>query len=332
MIAQLTERYIKLRPTKAIVRLISYGLFEGRPVTTKGRWINPIVFGLYSLFMRLPQLKHVKNPVFILGTGRSGTTLLGLLLSMHRDVGYLNEPKALWNSIYPHEDVIGSYSSNTAHYLLGDCEATEQIRERAHKCFGGYLRTVCQSRVVDKYPELIFRVDFVKALFPDARFVLIVRDGNNTCHSIEKWSQRKGSEKSGLVHDWWGVGNRKWNLLVEQVLPNHTELNNHAELISKYTNHTHMALVEWILSMSHGDQILNKHPNDVHLVRYEDLTTSPEKELNKICRFLELDPDPVMVEHANATVRSTVRHGSIAIPEELRGSYNKAMKRFGYDS
>ena len=41
---------------------------------------------------------------------------------------------------------------------------------RAAQMFGAYLTTTRSERLVDKYPELIFRVDFVRALFPDARF------------------------------------------------------------------------------------------------------------------------------------------------------------------
>ena len=46
MIAQINPNYIKTRPMKALTRLMSYALFEGRPVTTKGRWINPLVLSL----------------------------------------------------------------------------------------------------------------------------------------------------------------------------------------------------------------------------------------------------------------------------------------------
>jgi hypothetical protein len=75
MIAQLDPNYIRMRPTKAVTRLISYALFEGRPLTTKGRWINPLVFSLFALEKRLPLLNKVKRPMFIVGTGRSGTTI-----------------------------------------------------------------------------------------------------------------------------------------------------------------------------------------------------------------------------------------------------------------
>ena len=185
MIAQLNSNYIKTRPMKAITRLISYALFEGRPATTKGRWINPIVFSLLkTATTNNSKYKVVEKPIFILGTGRSGTTILGIVLSMHRDIGYLNEPKAIWHLIHPHEDIIGSYTQDDAKYRLTAEEATDEMCHRAKQMFGAYLTATRSKRLVDKYPELIFRVDFVRALFPDARFVFLVRNGWDTCHSI----------------------------------------------------------------------------------------------------------------------------------------------------
>ena len=185
MIAQISPDYIKTRPMKALTRLISYALFEGRPVTTKGRWINPLVFSiLKSVSTNNSSYKPVKKPIFILGTGRSGTTILGIVLSMHREVGYLNEPKAIWHLIYPHEDIIGNYSQTDAKYRLTAEDTTDEMRQRAAQMFGAYLTTTRSERVVDKYPELIFRVDFVRALFPDARFIFLVRNGWDTCQSI----------------------------------------------------------------------------------------------------------------------------------------------------
>ena len=217
MIAQIDPLYIKTRPTKVLTRLMSYALFEGRPVTTKGRWINPLVFSLLKRFAaNNNRYESVEKPIFILGTGRSGTTILGIVLSMHREIGYLNEPKAMWHLIHPHEDIIGNYSQADAKYRLTAEDATDEMCQRASQMFGAYLTATRSKRLVDKYPELIFRVDFVRALFPDARFIFLVRNGWDTCHSIATWSKRLGAQINSEKHDWWGVDDRKWRLLVEQ--------------------------------------------------------------------------------------------------------------------
>ena len=57
MVAQLDRLYATLRPQRVPPRLISYALFEGRPLTTRGRWINPLVLAHLELEARLPQTR-----------------------------------------------------------------------------------------------------------------------------------------------------------------------------------------------------------------------------------------------------------------------------------
>ena len=127
MVAQLDRTYLRYRPSRVWARLVSYALFEGRPLTTKGQWFNPIVFGLAKVLRRLPPIVEVREPLYVVGTGRSGTTILGIILSMHPDVGFLNEPKALWAGLHDEEDLIGSYNDNKANYRLGTADATPRI-------------------------------------------------------------------------------------------------------------------------------------------------------------------------------------------------------------
>ncbi len=101
MIAQIDREYLSYGFARTARRLASYGLYEGRPLTTKGRFINPLVFTWLNILAALPGEPVVRQPIFITGLGRSGTTILGILLSVHREVGYLNEPKALWHVIDP---------------------------------------------------------------------------------------------------------------------------------------------------------------------------------------------------------------------------------------
>ena len=266
MVAQIDSLYLKTHPSKVISRLISYVLFEGRPVTTKGQWINPLVLSLFSLEKRLPQLKKVSKPVFIIGTGRSGTTILGVVMSMHKDVGFLNEPKALWHKIYDREDLVGSYSRGVANYRLTESDVTQEVLKSAHRLFGAYLTAVASSRVVDKYPEQVFRIPFIRQIFPDAKFIFLVRNGWDTCHSIEKWSQRLGTQVRDETHDWWGVDDRKWHLLVDRLVSQDADLSPHISTIKGFKAHSDRSAVEWILTMKEGLHWLEKLPNSVYRV------------------------------------------------------------------
>lgn len=330
MVAQIDCLYAKHRPTKVISRLLSYALFEGRPLTTRGRWINPLLFNLFAIEKFLPQTKRVKKPIFILGTGRSGTTILGILLSMHREVAYLNEPKALWHSIYPLEDLIGSYSCGQAYYRLNDAQASPEVKKNAHKLYGAYLTATFSARVVDKYPELIFRVPFVKEIFPDAKFLFLVRNGWDTCRSIELWSKRIGYKFDGEIHDWWGINKRKWHLLVDQVVANDDLLGANIEEIKKYTDHSEMSACEWVVTMREGLKLLKERPEDVKLVRYEELTRSPKRILTEIADFCELSVDDRYLSYGERMLRPNKAKVPFGLPPTIKPAFEQTMRTLGY--
>lgn len=332
MIAQLTTDYIKTRPTKALARFISYTLFEGRPVTTKGRWINPIVFSFLNIILDSKiKFKQVQKPIFILGTGRSGSTILGIVLSMHKDVGYLNEPKAMWHLIHPKEDVIGSYSKDEGVYRLSADDATDEMCNRAKKLFGAYLSSTFSQRLVDKYPELIFRVAYVRRLFPDARFIFLVRNGWDTCHSIDTWSKRLGIQVKGDTHDWWGVNNRKWNFIVDQLVVSDIELNEIYDDIINIEQHLDKAVVEWLVTMREGLRLMETNPEYIHLVHFEELTSKPEATITRLCDFCDLSIDRTFLNYAKNTLHSIPPRNQFKLNPKIAPLFNDTMTRLGYN-
>lgn len=317
MVAQIDKAYIRARPVRLWPRLLSYALFEGRPLTTKGRWINPVVFGLASLLRALPAMRRVEAPVFILGTGRSGTTILGIVLSMHRDVGFLNEPKAMWASLCRFEDLIGSYHRDAARYRLGGDDATAIIARGAQRIYGGYLWLAGVRRIVDKYPEMIFRTEFLRAIFPDARFLFLSRSGVATCGSIRHWSERLGTKVKGEIHDWWGADDRKWRLLLEQIVPEHPDLAVHAkELVA--LDHEARAAVEWIVTMREGLQLTAADPKGTLHIPYEALCSDPRVWIGRLETFLGLQHDPVLAAYAAATLADPKRETILDLPDWLQ--------------
>lgn len=317
MVAQIDRAYIETRPTRLWSRMVSYALFEGRPLTTRGRWINPLIWAHSKAFSALPRLKNVRAPAYILGTGRSGTTILGIVLSMHRDVGFLNEPKLLWAQLHQGEDLIGSYNRNPARYRLEAADATGALMLAAHKVFGSYLALSNTRRMVDKYPELIFRTGFVKAIFPDAKFLFLSRSGKTTCASIDGWSKRLGTEEGGETHDWWGADDRKWRLLTEQLVPEHDDLVVHAAKMGEL-DHAGRAAVEWIVTMREGMRLVEEGRDDILHVPYEALCAEPASWGQKLESFLSLQRDEVFERYAAQTLSDPAREITLDLPDWLQ--------------
>jgi len=310
--------------------LLSYILFEGRPLTTRGRWINPLLFVFFAIEKILPALRQVRQPIFILGIGRSGTTVLGIALSMHKSVGFLNEPKALWHAIHPGEDLVGNYTRAPAQYRLTMQDATQDRVRHAHRLMGDYLAASFSTRVVDKYPELIFRVPFVKEIFPDSKYIFLIRNGWDTCRSIEGWSGRLGIQANGEVHDWWGVNRRKWNLLVEQLVPEHADLAPHQAEIAEFVRQRDMAAVEWIVTMREGMRLLESNPTHVIGVRFEELCRQPERVLSELRKFLGLEEDKVFLAYGERIFHPISEEGPYELHSLIEKPFNETMALLGY--
>lgn len=316
MVAQITSDYIRTRPTRLWSRLVSYVLFEGRPLTTRGRWINSLIVAHTRLARALPAAKKVRAPAYVLGTGRSGTTILGMVLSMHRSVGFLNEPKLLWAALHEKEDLIGSYQRGPASYRLGKNDADLGLIEAAHKVFGSYLAVSNTRRIVDKYPELIFRTEFVREIFPDAKLLFLSRGGLATCASIDNWSKRLGKVEDGETHNWWGANDRKWKLLTEQIVPEHKDLAQHTDKLDDL-DHIGRAAIEWIVTMREGIRMLERGGMGVLHVPYEQLCAQPREWARKLQDFLELEHDSVFEDFAARTLDDPSRELELSLPEWL---------------
>jgi sulfotransferase family protein len=332
MLAQLSREYVSSSPSKSLVRLVSYSLFEGRPITTRGRWINPLVFAHLGLWSRVPGEVRVP-PVFVVGQGRSGTTILGEILSLHPDLAFLNEPKAVWHAAHGAEDVLGSYVALGApcRYRLGEADASPDVARRMRRIVAGYLRLVRHSRMLDKSPEALYRIDFLRTVFPGARFVALIRRGWDNIGSISEWCRARTVEEGGRRYDWWGTDDRKWRLLVDQVATEDTELGRFAGELRTLRSHEERAAVEWILMAREIGRVEKAGRGDFLRVHFEDLTRDPRATILRILRHSGLRPASSMLEYSERVLRSVPERDPVRLPEWLGHHFREAMLGMGYD-
>jgi hypothetical protein len=309
-------------------RLVGYSFFEGRPATTTGRWWNSVVFGNLR-FAASHVAKGIERPVFIVGMGRSGTTLLGRILAAHPSIGFLNEPKAMWHVIREDEDIIGSYAPpHTGRLYLNAEDANEDVIRRSHALFAWYLRASRSKRLVDKYPELIFRHAFVRSIFPDARFLIAVRSPWSTLKSVAGWSE------SHATHDanWWGIRGQKWDILWTQGVVQRTSNSDLVALrLANEEDHHVRAAVEWIVTMREALSLAAIDPL-AQIISYEELTRTPQEMIRKTLRFCELPASSRTEAYAGAIVSPQKREGdkeasSSRLPETLVSAIDETWLR-----
>ena len=125
--------------------------------------------------------------VFIIGSPRSGTTILGEILDKHEKISQWYEPYFVWDHHFRNR----SHDERTAE------EATPKICNQIYTDFLKYKQKTGSRIIVDKSPRNSLKIPFIRQIFPQARYIHILRDGRDATLSIHKeWLRRKN-----IVHD-----------------------------------------------------------------------------------------------------------------------------------
>ena len=115
-------------------------------------------------------------PVFIVGMPRSGTTLVHQIAASHPQVHGAGELTALARLIQDR----GGADLQSASQAWGRDEIKKQAGRHLQ-----YLRSLSgtASRIIDKMPNNIYRLDLIFQLFPSARVIFCYREARDNCLS-----------------------------------------------------------------------------------------------------------------------------------------------------
>lgn len=259
-------------------------------MSVRRQLVTAAVAVIRKFYVAIP-FPGVARPVFIIGCGRSGTTILGMALSRHRQVTYLNEPRGLWTEAYPETDVwsTGANAHGGKLHLTADDVDPEKSRKLS-RLFR--FETIRQRRsvLVEKLPINNFRLDFLHEIFPDARFIHIYRNGLEVARSIEKLSNEGR---------WFGAGNYKWDRLVDYA----TRSGEAAGLPSLCTTDFDKGLLEWRLSTEAAVTFLRSLPDDAFFeVSYDLFVDDPNGTILQILAFIGIDEDREVSEFVAGVV------------------------------
>lgn len=124
----------------------------------------------------------VREPVFVIGCSRSGTTVVYKTLSEADELGSLQrETHDFWADLHPLAE------KNWQTHALAADDASERDRDIVARYFFRYLGA---RRFVDKNNQNGLCVSYLHELFPDARFVYVKRSPGDNIHSlIEGWGR-----------------------------------------------------------------------------------------------------------------------------------------------
>ena len=216
--------------------------------------------------------KHVTfNPVFIIGCGRSGSTILGETLSKHPKIKYLNERRDLWHKAYPEFDI---WSENHARpKMFADEHTVNKHKSAILKHLFLKEQVLGKAEVLlEKLPINNFRLNFLQKSFPEARYIYLSRNGLEVSKSIEKRIHQKN----------WFTGNK---LKLLKQFSEQKEMGFDGNIKSEMQK----GMWEWKLSMDESNLFFKKLRSKIftHL-SYQDFTENTESSLEQIFNFLSL--------------------------------------------
>jgi hypothetical protein len=225
--------------------------------------------------------------LFIVGCARSGTTLVHRIVDAHPHITITPEMHWITRQFQsPNALVIPEVVSGLTRHkrfaqfgipreefegLLGPGEAIPYPTFLG-RLFGLYGRINDKPLVGNKTPAYVRSIPTFHALWPEARFVHIIRDGRDVCLSVLNW--KKAERTAGRYASWeedpvsttalW------WERKVRKAREDGASLG----------------------------------PGLYHETLYEDLVDDPERECERLCGFLGVPYDDAMIRFAEGKTRT----------------------------
>ncbi len=250
----------------------------------------------------------IERPIFIVGSGRSGTTIFYRLLAGHRSLGWFSSyiqrfprlpllarlntlyqtpplvkrfrddrwfPKPvegykLWNMFHPVKNSTGSP-------LLTEKDAATADTEGMRRFIANVLHSSRRARFMNKNTRNTRRSRYLHAMFPDALFIHVIRDGRavtNSFLNVDWWP---------TLSVWWAEGKTPVELQREGVDP---------VLVAART---------WKLAVEGILRDKEHIPDEQYMeIRYEKLMQDPITEVKRSLDFCDLPWAPRFQAHIEA--------------------------------
>lgn len=227
----------------------------------------------------MADIKTEKQPIFIVGGQRSGTTMLRLMLNAHPHIAVPFESDFIPKFNRRLDEYGDLADAANVERLLGDIaeqpfvkkghlvrnpETILALRPKSYRdlvaaIYETYAKSEGKQRWGDKDPDNVLQIDVLWSLFPGCRIVHIVRDGRGVANSLRKleWGSKNLLK---LAQDWsWQVTlGRKMGMMVG--------------------------------------------PRYYLEIKYEDLVRAPEPLLRNVCEFLDEPFDHRMLRYHETAV------------------------------
>ncbi len=276
--------------------------------------------------------RHIEGPAprFIVGCGRSGTTILGKVFMLHPQVKYFFEPYHLWAEIDPKTDATSLYVKGAGSFVMDEADLTDQARLRFNRLI---MRARADRRIIiEKTPHNVARLGYLEALSDhQARYLHIIRSGIDVARSIDRLASGNTYRMAGkgAYNQWWGTDEAKWHAIVRSGKARDC----FAGEIDALTTHAQRGAYEWILSLSEADRWRDTLESRLLEIRYADLTAAVDQTLTTICTHFEVDaPDAWLAQARDMIGTERSNKGQpLQLPHGMCAAFNELQDRYEFE-
>ena len=285
-------------------------------------------------------MPSASEPIIVLGAARSGTKMLRDTLAAANDLGVVKyDVNYVWrvgNERFPHD-------------ALPPDLATPQVRKFVRAQLPRISHGLPKSqRFIEKTVGNVLRLPFVHRIYPNAKYVFLIRDGRDVTESaIRCWqSPAKLRYLAAKLSTFpWQHGARyaasyakRFFLKATNLTPHlsswgprHPEIEAHVRDLPLWQVCAH----QWIACMEAYEQSKSLlAANQIIEIRYEDIIANPVATFRSLCDSLEIDDQASVIHRAQQTIvagnigkRSQLSADQLNIISELQSG---VLERWGY--
>lgn len=288
---------------------------------------------------------EVKKPVIIIGTGRNGSSIFLRMFTYH--------PEAAWLSTfcnwYPNQPVLNRIFLKAIDYpFIGKHLNRKNNPDEAYNLWNVHckgfrrpfrdltrkdvtkkskkdVRRIMAYMLNEKRNRLLLkltgwpRIGFLKEIFPDAKFIHIIRDGRAVVNSLLQ---------SDFWMGWLGPSNWRWGELPPNYLK---EWDRHEKSFIA------LAAIQWKMNMDSTESAISEIASkDIIEIKYEEMCENIWKTFETILTFSEMEYPPAFeqslgrfkLRNANDKWKNDLTQDQQEILSEILGDH---LRKYGYN-